>query len=76
MARTLGAEIKRLEREILAQVKLAAQFEPLLSIPGIGQILGLCIMLETGEISRFAKVGRFASYARCVDSERLSNGKK
>jgi transposase len=74
--RTLDREIARLEREILQQAKLAAQFEPLLSIPGIGKILGLCVMLETGEVGRFAKVGNFSSYARCVDSERLSNGKK
>jgi len=73
---TLNAEVARLEREIVAQVKLAAQFEPLLSIPGIGQTLALCIMLETGEVTRFTKVGNFASYARCVDSERVSNGKK
>jgi transposase len=33
-------------------------------------------MLETGSIERFAAVGNFASYARCVDSKRLSNGKK
>lgn len=33
-------------------------------------------MLETGEISRFPGVGNFASYARCVDSERVSNGKR
>jgi hypothetical protein len=26
-------------------------------------------MLETGEIGRFAKVGHFASYARCVDAQ-------
>ena len=76
VAQALSGEIERLEREILAQVRLAAQFEPLLSVPGIGKILGLCIMLETGEIERFAKVGNFASYARCVDSERVSNGKK
>lgn len=74
--RTLDREIARLEREILQQAKLAAQFEPLLSIPGIGKILGLCVMLETGEVGRFAKVGNFSSYARCVDSKRLSNGKK
>ncbi len=61
---------------ILAQVKLAAQFQPLLSIPGVGKILALSIMLETGEIDRFAEVGNFASYARCVGSEQLSNGKK
>jgi len=72
----LSAQIERLEAEILGQVKLAAQFQPLRSIPGVGEILGLCIMLETGEIGRFAAAGNFASYARCVDSQRLSNGKK
>jgi len=73
---TLNAQIARLEGEVLAQVKLAAQFAPLLSIPGIGRILGLAIMLETGALERFARVGNFASYARCVDSQRLSNDKK
>jgi transposase len=33
-------------------------------------------MLETGSISRFAQVGNFSSYCRCVDSLRESNGKK
>ena len=72
----LNGQIARLEREVLAQVKLAAQFEPLLSVTGIGKILALTIMLETGEIGRFAKVGHFASYARCVDAQRFSNEKK
>src|SRR5215207_7789609 len=76
VVRTLNVEIARLEREVLEQVKLAAQFEPLLSIAGVGRILALAIMLETGAIERFAKVGNFASYARCVDSKRLSNDKK
>src|SRR5438874_1343547 len=57
VVRTLNTEIARLEREVLAQVKLAAQFEPLLSLAGVGRILGLAIMLETGAIERFAKVG-------------------
>ena len=73
---TLNREIARLEREIIEQVRLAAQFTPLLSIPGIGRILALAIMLETGAIERFAKVGNFSSYARCVQSKRLSNDKK
>lgn len=76
LVRCLNAQIERLEREVLAQVKLAAQFAPLLTISGIGKILALTIMLETGEIGRFSKVGQFASYARCVDSQRMSNGKK
>ena len=33
-------------------------------------------MLESGDMSRFAKVGNFSSYARYVKSERFSNGKK
>ena len=73
---TLNREIARLEREIIGQVRLAAQFTPLLSIPGIGRILALAIILETGAIERFAKVGNFSSYARCVQSKRLSNDKK
>ena len=32
--------------------------------------------LETGDIGRFPSVGDFASYTRCVGSERVSNGKK
>ncbi|MGH8679135.1 MAG: IS110 family transposase [Burkholderiales bacterium] len=76
LVRCLNAQIERLEREVLAQVKLAAQFAALMTISGIGKILALTIMLETGEIGRFSKVGQFASYARCVDSQRLSNGKK
>ena len=34
------------------------------------------IVLETGHIGRFPSVGDYASYCRCVKSERLSNGKK
>jgi len=76
VVRTLNREIARLEREVSEQVKLAAQYEPLLSIAGIGRILALAIMLETGAIERFAGVGNFSSYARCVASKRLSNDKK
>ncbi|WP_430356047.1 transposase, partial [Streptococcus pseudopneumoniae] len=47
-----------------------------MTTPGIGPILGMTIMLETGDIKRFADVGDFASYCRCVGSNRLSNGKK
>ena len=74
--RTLDAVIERLEKTVKARVKLRPAFKPLLTVNGIGDILGLTIMLETGEIQRFAKVGCFASYCRCVDSQKLSNGKK
>ena len=38
-------------------------------------MLGLTLMLEVGDIHRFAGPGNFASYCRCVDSKRTSNGK-
>jgi transposase len=68
--------IKSIEREVKSQVKLRKEFEMLLTITGIGDILGLTIMLEVGDIRRFSKVGDYSSYCRCVKSERLSNGKK
>ncbi len=33
-------------------------------------------MLETGDIGRFSAVGHFASYCRCVGSQKISNGKR
>jgi transposase len=54
--------IDLLEREALAQVRLRPGFRHLLSASGIGQVLGLTIMLETGDIGRFAQVGHYASY--------------
>ena len=68
--------IKGIEKEVMSQVKLRREFKLLLTMPGIGIILALTIMLEAGDINRFAKVGNYSSYCRCVQSERLSNGKK
>src|SRR5205823_1053278 len=44
--------------------------------PGVGDTLATTIMLEMGTPTRFAKVGNFSSYCRCVDSLRESNEKK
>jgi len=40
------------------------------------QFLALTILLEAGEIERFPKAGNFASYCRCVGSQKVSNGKR
>ena len=68
-------QIKALEKAIKKKVRLDKAFEQLMTVPGIGFILAMTIMLEVGDISRFAKVGNFASYCRCVSSQRLSDGK-
>ena len=72
----LGKEVKMLEKLILSRISLRPEYENLLTVDGIGQALALTIMLETGDISRFGKVGNFASFCRCVDSRRISNEKK
>jgi transposase len=69
-------QVERLEQRVTERVKLRAQFSFLKTVPGIGQILALTIMLETGDIGRFATVGNYASYCRCVGSQKISNGKK
>ena len=63
-------------RRFSVEVKLRDEFVLLQTIPGIGKILALTIMLEMGTIDRFKKAGNYSSYCRCVNSQRLSDGKK
>ncbi|MDY6911907.1 MAG: IS110 family transposase [Chloroflexota bacterium] len=72
----LKTKIRDIEKRILAKAKLSRQFMTLNTIPGVGNILALTIMLEVGDISRFAKAGNYGSYCRCVKSEKISNKKK
>lgn len=74
--RTLDEQITHIEKAVLEKCRLSKEYAALLSVPGIGKILGLTIMLETGDIQRFNSAGNFASYCRCVASQRMSNGKK
>jgi transposase len=74
--RFLTEQIKQIEKAVLEKVKVREPFKRLLTVPGIGEILALTIMLEVGDIGRFPKVGNFTSYARCVPSGRITNGKK
>jgi transposase len=73
---TLQAQIEMLEIRLQKCIKSQPQYRLLTSVPGIGQTLATVIFLETGPIERFADVGNFASYARCVDSVHTSNRKK
>ncbi|MDH3876234.1 MAG: IS110 family transposase, partial [Desulfobacterales bacterium] len=68
-------QIHGLENVIRNKLKLSPAFNGLLTVPGIGNILAMTIMLEVGDIGRFNKVGNFTSYCRCAPSQRLSDGK-
>ena len=71
----LRSRIIQLEKAVHKAAKLNDAYKRLKTVPGIWNILALTIMLETGPIERFAKVGNYASYCRCVQSNRYSNSK-
>ena len=70
------SRIKMMEKQVIAEVECKPEYEFLRTIPGIGLILALTIMLEVEDIKRFKKVGNYVSYCRCVKSINLSNNKK
>jgi transposase len=72
----LTRRIHMIERAVEGKVKLKEPYRYLLTLPGVGKILALTIMLETGPVGRFAKVGNYVSYCRKVSSQWTSNGKK
>jgi transposase len=76
VSQTLGQQIDGLEKRLKERVSLRGEFKLLKTAPGIGETLATTIMLEMGTLARFAKVGNFSSYCRCVDSLRESNDKK
>ncbi len=71
----LESRIKQLEKKILEDTVEKPYYLKLQSVPGIGKVLGLTITLETGNIKRFKEDGNYASYSRCVSSNRISNKK-
>ena len=71
----LNTQIEETEAFLLTQCRESAHFSRITSLPGVGKILGMTILLETGPIERFAQVGNYSSYARCVPTDKISNGK-
>lgn len=72
----LEERIRELEEAILRRAKLRPEYEKLRTLPGVGKILCLIIMYETGDIRRFAEVGNYTSYCRCASAKRFSNEKE
>jgi transposase len=72
----LSQQIKILEQTVQKRLQHTPSYEQLLTVAGIGPILAQTVTLETGTIGRFPSVGHYASYCRCVDSTKISNGKR
>jgi transposase len=72
----MTGKIREIEYAVKEKKKLQQSFVCLQTIPGVGLILALTIMLETGIINRFPRVGDYSSYCRKVPSKWTSNNKK
>lgn len=73
---SLTRQIKTIEVVVEKKIDLRKPYDLLLSMPGVGRVLALTIMMETGPIDRFVKVGNYVSYCRKVPAGRFSNDKK
>lgn len=73
----LDAEIRRLETDIerAANRHVPAELAALQTIPGVGPILSLTIVLEIDTVERFESRQQFCSYARLVTPKQESGGK-
>jgi len=72
----LQMQIDSLDEVLADYCRGEAGYRLLRTVHGIGEVLATVILLETGNIGRFADAGHYASYCRCVGSAYLSNGKK
>jgi transposase len=68
-------QIRQIESYVEKKVRVDEQYKNLLTIPGVGRVLGSTIKLESGPMGRFAKVGNYVSYCRKVASRWTSNEK-
>jgi transposase len=62
----VSTQIEAFEQRLKELVEITPEMQRLMSMPGVGVILGATIALEIGEVSRFASAERLASYAGTV----------
>jgi len=77
MIKHFDTQIFALEEELQRQAKKSAarEYALLQTVPGIGENLGMTILCEIGDITRFPTVKDFLSYSRLVKGTVASAGK-
>jgi transposase len=77
MIKHFDTQIFALEAELQRQAKKSAarEYALLQTVPGIGENLGMTILCEIGDITRFPTVKNFLSYSRLVKGTVASAGK-
>jgi transposase len=72
---TLDAQIRRLDTELLTRWGPDPRVQRLTTIPGIGPFIAIVLVLELGDIHRFASAKRVASYVGLTPRVRGSAGR-
>ncbi|MBF0252795.1 MAG: IS110 family transposase [Candidatus Omnitrophica bacterium] len=73
---TIDKQIDLIGKEVYKQVKETSTMKRMMKLPGIGKILGITILFESGELDRFKSMKNYVSYCRLVESKKTSNNKK
>ena len=68
-------QVEKVEEKIRGVVAETPAIQLLMTMPGVGPILGIVIALEIGDIERFGGADRLASYAGTVPRIASSGGK-
>ena len=72
---TLDAQIRRLDGELVARWGGDPRVQRLTTIPGIGPFIAIVLVLELGDIQRFAHAKQIASYVGLTPRVRASAGR-
>ena len=72
----LEQQIKTVAKLVQTRLQHPPASAPRQTVEGIGTILAQTSGLETGEIRRVPTAGQYASYCRCVQSTKISTGKR
>jgi transposase len=73
---TITEHIKDFEHRMRETFREIQELELVMTMPGVGFVLGTVIVLEVGDIARFPSSGKFACYAGTVPRERSSGGRQ
>jgi len=71
----LARQIDQAEQRIREVIRATPEMELLMSLPGIGPVLGITIALEVGDVGRFPDCQHLASYSGTVPRVNSSGGK-
>jgi len=71
----LDRQVRLFEHQMGAVFEVTPEIELAMTLPGVGFILGVVIVLEVGDVARFASHEKLAAYAGTVPRVHASGGK-